>query len=374
MWRGSVNMKLKFVKTQYHTGRLQITFTPGITVTTVPTTTNSLYSLRTIVDIRDQDTIELNLPYLIASDYLNIARTGIFESGLLTIHVLTDLKAPETCAQSIKMMVTFTGGDDLEYAAPSANVLNAGPFIPQSGGGTGMLVSAGIADSTVMPTSLLKARKCTGELFTSVKQILNRVMPVNNSTATPFINATAVDIDPYFVGSMSNNAAGTVSYAQTFNDGYSVIAHMYAYFKGGMKVSIAHSGNSYATAAYFQNGGATAAFSSVGITVSNTQDLLSQPYGGAILPFTGTYVHDSAVASSYVQVPYAASTPVSFVSRYAGTARAGPAQYNYPRGRINVCAIGGATNLNKNLLARGCLDDFQFCCFLGCPPALISIA
>lgn len=368
-------MHIKFVKTQYHSGRLQITFTPGALAAVAPTTINSLYSLRTIIDVREQDTVNLNLPFITNYDYLNTASLYPYTSGLLDVRVLTDLKAPETCSSTIYAVVTYTPGEDFEFAGPTFNQYHNGPFLPQSSGGTGVLIATGVADGVVKQTELVKSKKCTGELFTSVKQILNRVMPLNNSAVGDLVATASVDIDPYFVGSMSNNAAGTVSYGQTFNDGYSMIAHMYAYFRGGMKVALAHSGNAFTTSLYCANGTMSTAFSTAGANYANVYPATSRAYNSAIMPYGGTYVHDHATALSYVQVPYINSTPVAMVARYFGVARnvATGAVLNYPRARLSVSAIGLTTATSGALIGRGCLDDFQFTCFLGCPPALISV-
>jgi len=54
-WRGSLRYKLKFVKTPYHSGRIQIVYNPA---SIDPTTTTSAYLLREIIDIRENDEYE----------------------------------------------------------------------------------------------------------------------------------------------------------------------------------------------------------------------------------------------------------------------------------------------------------------------------
>lgn len=374
MWRGSVNLTLKIVKTQYHSGRLQITFTPGLVVPNLPTTTNSLYSLRTIVDIREQDTIQLNLPYLVAPDYLNTVAQEPYSSGWLDIKVLTDLKAPETCSPYVHLVEIYTPGDDFEFALPCYNQYHNGPFFPQSSGGTGILVDAGIADGQIAPTNTSKSERCVGELFTSVKQILNRLLPVMNPTATPYENSTTVHVDPYFVGAMSNSGTlGTLQYGQTFNDGFSMIALMYAYYKGGMKLSIAHKGEPMAAIVYGMGNTASNNFVSATGTMPGVEPVTNANYGTLNVPFGGTYVHDNAVSDLYVQVPYVCHTPVTYIGRYWGYARpAGTKPTNYQRTRCALASIGSSTTTSTILYNRGCLDDFQMCCFVGCPPVILS--
>jgi hypothetical protein len=98
---------------------LLVAFTPGTSVSTTASITSSAYSLRTIVDIRTEDVVTFELPYLCFSDYLatNLDGSGSY-SGVLDIMVLNSLRAPESCSQSVKMQVFFSPGSDFELAAP----------------------------------------------------------------------------------------------------------------------------------------------------------------------------------------------------------------------------------------------------------------
>jgi len=76
---------------------------------------NSAYALRAIVDIRTEDEITFELPYLIQSDYIK----NDVASGRIDILVLNDLRGPESVAQNIDVQVFYRAGDDFEYAVPT---------------------------------------------------------------------------------------------------------------------------------------------------------------------------------------------------------------------------------------------------------------
>ena len=62
-WRGSINLHLKIIKTDYHSGRLLVTITPD-DAGLAPNNSQSTYSLRQVIDIRQNTEHVINLPYL----------------------------------------------------------------------------------------------------------------------------------------------------------------------------------------------------------------------------------------------------------------------------------------------------------------------
>jgi len=128
-WRGSIKVRMSFVKTIFHSGRLLVTFHPvvncpsGVTYSAADTTA----MLRMIVDIRDADELEFDIPFYAPSNYLLTDE----HSGILQVQVLTDLRVPETASPVVSVLVSYSGGDDFELALPKAST-SPGPFKTQS--------------------------------------------------------------------------------------------------------------------------------------------------------------------------------------------------------------------------------------------------
>lgn len=88
-YRGGIDIILKFMKSDFHSGRLQITFTPYNNVSeTAPTISTGQFSLREIVDIRCGDEIKLKIPFLMPKEWNSMSEF----MGFLDIVVLNELK------------------------------------------------------------------------------------------------------------------------------------------------------------------------------------------------------------------------------------------------------------------------------------------
>lgn len=104
LWRGSFKVKLVIPKTQFHTGRLQITWIPSRIYNGSPAITEpSSYLLREIIDIRETTEIELVLPYLMEYNYLKTNEI----SGRLLITVVNQLKATDTVSNTVDILAFF---------------------------------------------------------------------------------------------------------------------------------------------------------------------------------------------------------------------------------------------------------------------------
>jgi hypothetical protein len=101
-----------------------VTWTPNKTVTGGITDLTSTLSLREIIDIREQTEVTLNLPYMIPESYLWTDPTASWSgntsyySGQIDIQILNDLMAPETCPQTIDILVFVKAGPDFEFQVP----------------------------------------------------------------------------------------------------------------------------------------------------------------------------------------------------------------------------------------------------------------
>lgn len=143
-WRGTIVIKLQFIKTEYNNGRVLVTYSPHVNSMQMPQD-NPIDNIDTfnqanavIIDIEEQKEVEIALPYMSPRPWLrcdafrlptsfakaegyNQERTWLAESacGQLTVHVLNSLVSPSNVPQDIAMNVLISVGDDFELAYPT---------------------------------------------------------------------------------------------------------------------------------------------------------------------------------------------------------------------------------------------------------------
>jgi len=374
-YRGSINVTIKVVKTKFHSGKLLVTFTPITTVTTVPDTTTSVYSLRTIVDIREQSIIKLNLPYMLHRTYAaqNIA------IGTLHVRVLNDLRCPETCAQQVQLLTFYTAGDDFEYQVPSTNSYTGGGiYTPQSkSSGADVIVDSGIGDSQVHRQSTMYSSACIGEHFTSIKQLLNR-----NCQLQPRVTQTypgsQYHIYPYFVtGYTSVPVTGVIQGEAFVADAFSYFAPMYAYFRGSSRIKMS-STNVTVRAGLDPNffkvaGDSNFLFNSTAVSGFGRNTVVVD-YPAVDKNPVNTMLSDldSLLNNVWHQGTYQCMYPVSFVHVWQGDSTNYYADDTTPVTSLCVASVSGL--LSSTIFQRSFCDEFQLSFFLACPPLFVSNA
>lgn len=128
-WRGSITYRFRFIKSRYHTGRLQITWDPAGEPTGDYDTTTQVR----IVDLQQEDEVTVTIPYkqpaawMLATDYAGNFSNGtspayVFDkrahNGVIQIRTLTTLTGPAASPQ-IDILAFVAGTDDLEYSVPN---------------------------------------------------------------------------------------------------------------------------------------------------------------------------------------------------------------------------------------------------------------
>jgi len=397
-WRGTVKLTLKFIKTQFHTGRLQVTFTPSLFETTAPGNVNSLPSIREIIDIREQEEITFTFPWLVPYKYLSLQKSaGAYTnqtSGWVDIVVLNELRAPETCSQSITIQVFWTPGEDFEYQVPTKpyGILGV-PFSPQTSeserfppeldltvfgiepnpGPEVQIVDKPIATVSVSSTNTDHSSKCIGEHFLSIKQLLSRMQTLMFGAAP---SQTLVTIAPWSFGVLTLNSSAQVGTGEWLTDAMSIFGPMYAFYRGSMVYSWTTMGSSGSVTSTYCPGFFTRynPTSTVPYLQNNapsntdTQQMAGVPTTttGIYYQNTATSVHDYQNPTAIVRIPYQNRMPVSLLipqDNLQSTAFAEPSQ---PCGAVAFQTGGGSTN--PQVFERCCGDDFQFSFFLNAPP------
>lgn len=368
-YRGAIKVKIRIAKTDFHSGRLLITFTPRCNPTVLPSATSSFYSLREVIDIRAGNEMEFTLPYMMPTQYISVEDN----LGFLQIEVMNQLRAPETVPQSVDLLFFFSGGEDYELAVPgySPNAVNWPPFSPQSFGRDVAidtpLVAEGIGGTPVVRADLGAAEHCVGEIFTSVRQMLARYNQMWSTAPNPAPGiGFNIALWPYYSSCQLLKTDGTIVTPARGGDPYSLIAPMYAYYRGGMKVAI----NSSNLASLDLTIDPSQVKAATGIL--KTASTYNGTLGGvpwAMSPNTapsGTAISDQYVGTCGAELPYYCRTPISNVVATAGndypTTLLGTLEATIPRSCL--CYKGA----NTHALYRAIAEDFQFTYFVGCPP------
>jgi hypothetical protein len=367
-WRGSLKMRLKVVKTNFHSGRLQITYTPKPSAT-APTLTTGQYAIRELLDIRTGDEIEMVFPYLLPTDYISLSDA----IGSLNIVVLNALRMPQTASNNVDVLIYWSGGDDLEYAVPGyrPGVSNYPPFSPEMDSGPTTLSTGTPGMVEAGPVSMMGAEHCIGEMFSSVRQLLARYNQVWFISA---LSGTALQIWPYFTSVEKLDATLGLTGASPGGDIFSFMSPMYAFYRGGMRVAInneALTGNFLATldSSALQAGGSW--FGAP--TLSNGS---SAPVNWRNFPTTtvpnGTAVTDAGIGLVSVSVPYYCRTPVSMnCPSTTGTVPLVSGALDISQATTAV-TLKGLTDASKTCIYRSIAEDFQFQYFVGCPPLVVT--
>lgn len=381
LWRGSFKIRLKIVKTMYHTGRLQVTWTPSSFYTTVPgVNTTAMYCMREIIDIRDTDEITLMLPFLTEFEYISTGNNTVdtfVNSGTFNITVLNELRAPDTVADNVQILVYVAGGDDFELSAPIwepelAYRLNG--FSPQME--TGQIdsdhkISKVIGTNAPIPVELQTSLKCSGEQFTSVKQLINRMTSMNLDVLKLTGSNSAV-FDPWFVDIIKlTPVTGAISKPSQGGDIFSYIAKMYLYFRGSARLHYQLSSQNLAitatlTKATPTNFVDTTPRTYLSLASSSCVDTVNSRSSGS-----GIATLNDNDGFGTISVPYHCKTPVSFVLAKSD-ATTSTTYLSQPIAYPQVQPTVSSGTNNGGLMYRSMKDDFQFSFFIGCPPVVLN--
>jgi hypothetical protein len=393
-YRGSAKMRLKFPKTDFHTGRLVVCWTPGHLVNNPPTLTTGQYSLREIIDLRDGNEFCFTLPWISEYNYLNCEQYY----GQVDIFVQSQLVRPDACASQIQMLIYWSFNDDFELAVPAGeNVFgfNDTPFSPEmdsTTSGTERIVCEPVGGINLPSFTAQAAEQSIGELFTDIKQLLGRYTAVNVKDAAAVSGTqTQLVIWPWFANVAYIN--GTIQGFGNGGDAYSFFAPMYAFYRGDMRIAIGQSrtstsapelatndvilGFNYpramdaATVAITTAAPASVTDNSRGPLGSNT-DWRLQWYTNAsftrIPSIIGIGATDAGIGFSNWKVPYYAMTKCSAMFPSSSVQEV-PLDKSKPTTALMLSATPGTWTDYK--LFRSVADEFHFHFFLGAPPLLV---
>lgn len=379
-WRGDIKVRGKMFKTQYHSGRLLLTWTPGTQVATAPTLATSILSYRQIIDIREQSEFEFNLPYQCVAPYLFSDEAPQY-SGKFCINVLNDLRAPETCSGSVDILLFFFAGDNFEFQCPSYTRGGSAPYTAQSGSGE-TLIKSGIADTEIHGLTTLYSKNCIGEHILSVKQMLNRFTQLRAMAvgAGQVFNQSFINYFPYFASMMSMTAGGALDGPIYGGDAMSWIMPMYAYCRGGTRFWIIQDSASVHISGVCLPDlfiGSNTTYSGIDNTFNGTSigQITVTPYGTGTrgdVPFQAPINNDLGPGIHVQHIPYYSRYPVSHVYCLDNRVSLATGDPTFPTSAGFFTVNPGASFSASTIIGRSAADDFQLSFFIGCPPVATS--
>nr|ULF99808.1 MAG: putative capsid polyprotein [Dicistroviridae sp.] len=280
LWRGSIVYTFKFVKTQYHSGRLQISFIPFYYNTTISTgVPDYSRTQKMIVDMRTSTEVSFTVPYVSSRPWMFVSRPedawlgtdGIYQynaiPGIIRVSVLNQLVAANNVNQSIDVIVEVNGGKDLTFAEPTAT-----SYAPYSGTltaevdqrskkeheieyriisaqagnevmGANQAVPRNLAQKGVQPQSidmhLIDANwspeaYCIGEKIMSIRQLIKRFALSQGASLTDPATANAIALAPFTFTSPVPIVGGYDYYSNL-----DYFSYLYAFWRGGVRYKVA---------------------------------------------------------------------------------------------------------------------------------------
>jgi len=233
-WRGSLVYRFKFVKTEFHSGRLSFAFYPTDEVASY--TSDPYYVNRVIVDVRETTEVELTIPFI----HRNMWQQFDKKIGVINIDIVDPLVAPATVSSTIDILIELAGGKDFEVSIPKENDRVVTTIVPQSGLVDKSLYVATIGNTSVAMTPLVATATCVGDKITNFRAYLKRFSPtrpaklaeVEETTAPWMLNAHDLRMPVDYIAAISG--AGASEFWIT--DMYGLVASCYGMVKGGIRV------------------------------------------------------------------------------------------------------------------------------------------
>lgn len=284
-WTGSLVYTLRFVKTNFHSGRVEISFHPFVSDVN---TSRMEYVYRLVIDLRDNSEVSFTVPYISPQPWKRIdslvdfmqnnptpqpwSRLGRSITGVLYVRALTPLIcATEIIAPDIECVVEARAGDDFRIQAPTTSAF--GPFavapsvqaIPRQQAGkvyalpgtqetrTSSLEGFTPASITGSESDVNRSDTqnfCAGEQFNSFRQLTRRYafmrkFILKTWNVYEFFPTTLIRPPALNVGQVSSKQGlitpNITELKTTFQYEYapsplSFVSSMYAFYRGGVRL------------------------------------------------------------------------------------------------------------------------------------------
>lgn len=414
-WRGDFVYTLRFVKTQFHSGRLRIAFAPyvyNITKDTLPANyAEELgYTYTEDVDLAVTSEFSFRVPFVSTRPWLNVygriptTLTDLkhVSPGTLYITVLNPLVAPSTVSSTIKILA-FAHMENAQFSCPLIP-----PIVPYKCPNIAQVglevVKQHSEIDDVHNIDLAPPLACTGEVVSSYRQLLKtfQLLPpfttaaVTSTLTTRGSTGTSMLLYPWAPATPENEdiitptaAPWDWSPALKVNDYYSLAYQHYAFFRGSMRYALYIPSTGVRPTVYVQMITFSTGESSV-YRPNQTPNSSADTSNLTVGPFTRHYdlprlYSGSGAPSSFFEsgsyvartlpVIYGIEGLVEFEVPYYSTGHMTPTNYSLNndstvRRSIAPLPIVLISNLAPGTTVtpfRACGDDFEFGCRLGVP-------
>ncbi len=404
-WRGSINFTLKFVKTEFHSGRLMFVFFPGQVSPADCTYAAAEYCYKQIIDIRDATEFTVNVPYVSLQPWTDIDTLGTTSSatysGIIKVFVINSLRAPPTVSTSTKILVEVSGGSDTQFQWPNTAValpvlvtgltpsaglkaqsldddegeevnMTSNPTMqPQSGLGLKSATSSGgLSNLSGQPTIDEEARMrtiqpdayCSGESVSSLRQLLKRFSTFITTTGGSGIRVFTI-YDP-FIQVLSSFRTGEVFKIRKDCgiDMISYISSMYALNRGSVRIKNNTYDDCYMEATIYR---------------SRHETTIVDPFSTIQLPVSGGYFNqittdNRALARSSLSGGMEIEVP-AYQRNHSRKNRVLSAYTDSPNDRINGSDVSLTIRYDRALTGRNTFyraagDDYSCGFFVGTFP------
>jgi hypothetical protein len=404
-WRGSIRFRFLIAKTEFHSGRLLITFNPSPTATTVAQVP---YTYKWVWDVRESNEFEVEIPFVSSVPWRQCQ--NIFDSiGIIQAIILNTLVAPPTVSTSISLIVEVSSGDDFQFAVPLTEsqllpVLAYGPDnntslmtasstdfsvrksraylntyeddIIAQGPGTQVLSRDNLARTSentdkINPSGSPSDQGASclytiGETFSSLRQILKRsvlfLTPYALAATDLCFTMSPFQVNlPSYIGGTTAGVLPVASFALI--DYYDWIVPLYAMRRGGVITRVIGNSNS----------------AQLGITsfLSNTTTNIpanAKNTSGTrnVINWTNNTLFSSTLVQGALEshIPYYSQTHSTPVYVYPGSfANSSTSPFVYDNNLLqNVIVTSGTSSTNAVSVTRQVADDFHLGFFIGTLP------
>jgi hypothetical protein len=206
-WRGGITYRMTAAKTAFHSGRLRVTFHPGVYSTTDPLVYENAYNW--IFDLSTSSEITFTIPYVSNAPYREVAIEDVASPdllterhsiGIVTITVLNELRVANSSASSTVPLNLWVAGDkDISFSVPqvryvpTTDVLLAQIFneTPADISHNEQVVSL---SDTMFPKNKMQMTEAEqlvmGEKVVSLRSLIKRFALVNYGKSDPYSNLT----------------------------------------------------------------------------------------------------------------------------------------------------------------------------------------
>lgn len=287
-WRGSLIYTFKFVKTDYHSGRVEICFVPFSGASeSIAQTTRYDYVYKIVVDLREQTEVSFAVDYTSVTPYKFVnhsvdpisfsgtwEQTKAWSTGQIIVRAITPLQlGSNIVSSSIQCLVEVKAGDDFEVTVPVKQsflpIKNARTTLPTQAfdqiyatAGSRDLRSEYVENKVKIPSitgietnipsiTAEKALACVGESFGNFRTYLKRFAWFSAKSGRYY--AAYNDFNPPTLNTgVENDGTNEYAWLATRSDdvqdlGFDpvcYIANMYAFFRGGVRYKMWTNNNS----------------------------------------------------------------------------------------------------------------------------------